>query len=141
MSAVERLTVVGGGIGGLTTAIGLSRSGIATDIIEIKRHWTVYGVGIIQPSIQLRALAELGLADACVERGAAFVGWEFCDDAGRVQVRAPNPNVAGSKYPPINGIPRPVLHDILTTEAMLFDHCLLLHLTFSHITSIDHPYH
>ncbi len=117
MSAVERVLVVGGGIGGLTTAIGLSRSGIATDIIEIKRDWTVYGVGIIQPSNQLRALAELGLADVCVERGAAFVGWEFYDDAGRVQARAPNPNVAGSKYPPINGIPRPVLHDILTTEA------------------------
>src|SRR6266403_4376900 len=100
MSAVERVLVVGGGIGGLTTAIGLSRSGIATDIIEIKRDWTVYGVGIIQPSNQLRALAELGLADVCVERGAAFVGWEFYDDAGRVPARAPTTLFPDSTHSP-----------------------------------------
>jgi 2-polyprenyl-6-methoxyphenol hydroxylase-like FAD-dependent oxidoreductase len=117
MSKLDRVLIVGGGIGGLCAAIGLARAGIASDIIEIKRDWTVYGVGIIQPSNQLRALAELGLADACVERGAAFMGWEFCDAAGHVHAQVPNPNAASSKYPPINGIARPVLHDILTAEA------------------------
>jgi 2-polyprenyl-6-methoxyphenol hydroxylase-like FAD-dependent oxidoreductase len=117
MSKIDRVLIVGGGIGGLCAAIGLARAGIASDIVEIKRDWTVYGVGIIQPSNQLRALAELGLADACVERGAAFQGWEFCDDAGHVHAQVPNPTVASSKLPPINGIPRPILHDILTGEA------------------------
>jgi 2-polyprenyl-6-methoxyphenol hydroxylase-like FAD-dependent oxidoreductase len=117
MSKIDRVLIVGGGIGGLCTAIGLARAGIASDIVEIKRDWTVYGVGIIQPSNQLRALAELGLADACVERGAAFKGWEFCDDAGHMDAQVPNPTVASSKLPPINGIPRPILHDILTGEA------------------------
>jgi len=70
-------------IGGLTTAIGLSLSGIATDIIEIKREldrlWR-WNYSTIQPSCV--RLAELGLADACVERRwRPFVGWEFCDDA------------------------------------------------------------
>jgi 2-polyprenyl-6-methoxyphenol hydroxylase-like FAD-dependent oxidoreductase len=117
MSRFERVLIVGGGIGGLCTAIGLARAGIASDIVEIKRDWKVYGVGIIQPSNQLRALAELGLADACVERGAAFQGWEFYDDAGHVHAQVPNPTVASSGLPPINGIPRPILHDILTGEA------------------------
>jgi 2-polyprenyl-6-methoxyphenol hydroxylase-like FAD-dependent oxidoreductase len=117
MSKIDRVLIVGGGIGGLCAAIGLARAGIASDIVEIKRDWTVYGVGIIQPSNQLRALAELGLADACVERGAAFQGWEFCDDAGHVHAQVPNPRAASSKLPPINGIPRPILHDILTGEA------------------------
>jgi 2-polyprenyl-6-methoxyphenol hydroxylase-like FAD-dependent oxidoreductase len=117
MSKPDRVLIVGGGIGGLCTAIGLARAGIESDIIEIKRDWTVYGVGIIQPSNQLRALAELGLADACVERGCAFMGWELCDSAGKVRARLPNSSVAGSKYPPINGIARPVLHDILAGEA------------------------
>jgi 2-polyprenyl-6-methoxyphenol hydroxylase-like FAD-dependent oxidoreductase len=117
MPKPNRVLIVGGGIGGLCTAIGLARAGIDCSIIEIKLDWTVYGVGIIQPSNQLRALAELGLADACVERGSAFKGWEICNSAGHVQVRVPNPSVAGSKYPPINGIARPVLHDILVAEA------------------------
>jgi 2-polyprenyl-6-methoxyphenol hydroxylase-like FAD-dependent oxidoreductase len=117
MSKIDRVLIVGGGIGGLCAAIGLARAGIACDIVEIKRDWTVYGVGIIQPSNQLRALAELGLADACVERGAAFQGWEFYDDAGHVHAQVPNPTVASSGLPPINGIPRPILHDILTGEA------------------------
>jgi 2-polyprenyl-6-methoxyphenol hydroxylase-like FAD-dependent oxidoreductase len=117
MTQIKRVLIVGGGIGGLCTGIGLAQAGIASEIVEIKTDWSVYGVGIIQPSNQLRALAELGLAEACVERGSAFLGWEFCDDAGKVQARVPNPEVAGLGYPPINGIPRPVLHEILTTTA------------------------
>jgi 2-polyprenyl-6-methoxyphenol hydroxylase-like FAD-dependent oxidoreductase len=117
MSQIKRVLIVGGGIGGLCTAIGLARAGIASKIVEIKTDWSVYGVGIIQPSNQLRALAELGLAEACVARGSAFLGWEFCNDAGKVQSRVPNPEVAGPGYPPINGIARPVLHEILTTAA------------------------
>ena len=116
MPHFERILIVGGGIGGLCAAIGLARAGIPAEIIELKADWTVYGVGIIQPSNQLRALEEIGLARTCVERGAAFRGWEICDHAGHVQAQVPTPKVADA-YPPISGIPRPVLHDILTTEA------------------------
>src|SRR5580658_3885724 len=117
MTQIKRVLIVGGGIGGLCTGIGLAQAGIASEIIEIKTDWSVYGVGIIQPSNQLRALAELGLAGACVERGSAFLGWEFYDDAGNVQAKVPYPEVAGRGYPPINGIARPVLHEILTATA------------------------
>ena len=117
MSHIKRVLIVGGGIGGLCTGIGLAQAGIASEIVEIKTDWSVYGVGIIQPSNQLRALAELGLAKVCVERGSAFLGWEFCDDTGNVRARVPNPEVAGLGYPPINGIARPVLHEILTATA------------------------
>jgi 2-polyprenyl-6-methoxyphenol hydroxylase-like FAD-dependent oxidoreductase len=117
MSHIKRVLIVGGGIGGLCTGIGLAQAGIASEIVEIKTDWSVYGVGIIQPSNQLRALAELGLAQICVERGSAFLGWEFCDDVGNVRARVPNPEVAGLGYPPINGIARPVLHEILTATA------------------------
>ena len=137
MPKPDRVLIVGGGIGGLCTAIGLARAGIASDIIEIKRDWTVYGVGIIQPSNQLRALAELGLADACVERGCAFMGWELCDSAGNVRARVPNPSVAGSKYPPINGIARPVLHDILSGEAQRLGVTVRLGLTVDALDQHD----
>jgi 2-polyprenyl-6-methoxyphenol hydroxylase-like FAD-dependent oxidoreductase len=116
-SSVNRVLIVGGGIGGLCTAIGLARAGIASEVIEVKRDWTVYGVGIIQPSNQLRALADLGLADACVQQGSGFQGWEFYDEVGNLHAQLPSSSVLGPKYPPINGIARPVLHEILTTEA------------------------
>jgi 2-polyprenyl-6-methoxyphenol hydroxylase-like FAD-dependent oxidoreductase len=117
MPSASRVLIVGGGIGGLCTAIGLARAGMPSEVVEIKRDWSVYGVGIIQPSNQLRALAELGLADACVERGWGFKGWEFYDDAGNLRAKVPSTSLLGPNYPPINGIARPVLHEILTTEA------------------------
>jgi 2-polyprenyl-6-methoxyphenol hydroxylase-like FAD-dependent oxidoreductase len=117
MPNVTRVLIVGGGIGGLCTAIGLARSGMLPEVVEVKRDWTVYGVGIIQPSNQLRALAELGLADACVQRGWGFKGWEFYDAAGHSHGKVPSTSLLGPHYPPINGIARPVLHKILTTEA------------------------
>ena len=102
---------------GAATAVALGRRGLKTHVIEIKPGHTVHGVGIIQPSNQLRALEELGLAKFCVECGAPFDGWEFFDDSGNSRGRVPNPRVAAANYPPINGMARPALHNILVGEA------------------------
>ena len=48
-----KVIIVGGGIGGLTLASALQRRGIASDIVEIKKDWTVYGVGITAPVLNL----------------------------------------------------------------------------------------
>lgn len=61
---IEKVLIVGGGIGGLCAAIALRRKGIAVDLVEIKTEWTVYGVGIIQQSNVVREMAKLGLLDA-----------------------------------------------------------------------------
>src|SRR5215469_3323307 len=60
---VKSILVVGGGIGGLCLAVALRDRGIDVEIVEIKREWTVYGVGIIQQSNVVRAMAQLGLVD------------------------------------------------------------------------------
>jgi 2-polyprenyl-6-methoxyphenol hydroxylase-like FAD-dependent oxidoreductase len=118
MPAVERALVVGGGIGGLTAAIALRQQRIAVDLVEIKREWTVYGVGIIQPNNALRALAKIGLADRCVAYGASFPGWKIFDVDGNFLMDAPSSNVAAPAYPPINGITRPLLHKVLSENAV-----------------------
>src|SRR5580693_5657002 len=91
MAAISNALVIGGGVGGLTSAIALRRQRIAVDLIEIKPNLGVYGVGIIQPNNTLRALDKIGLASKCVLLGAAFPGWRIHDAAGNFLLPAPPP--------------------------------------------------
>ena len=118
MSAVSKVLVVGGGIGGLAAAISLRQHGIAVEIIEKTPDWAVYGVGIIQPNNTLRALDRIGLAQACVDSGAPFPGWSICDSAGEELARIDLPPKAAPNFPATNGITRPTLHNILGDAAL-----------------------
>jgi 2-polyprenyl-6-methoxyphenol hydroxylase-like FAD-dependent oxidoreductase len=117
MSAVSRVLVVGGGIGGLCTAIALRRIGIDVDVVEINPDWDVYGVGIIQPGNALRALKDLGLGEQALAQGYPMLGVRVHRADGEMQFEInEEPLVAG--YPPMNGITRPRLHKILTTAVL-----------------------
>ena len=70
MASVNKVLVVSGGIGGLAAGVALRQAGMAVEVAELHPTFTVYGVGIIQPSDALRALDTLGLADACIEQGS-----------------------------------------------------------------------
>ncbi len=113
MPAVRKVLVVGGGIGGLSAAIALRKRGVEVDVVEINPRWDVYGVGIIQPSNQIRALAAIGLGKKCVEQGYPFEGSRFFDSQGNLLADVPFERIAGPEYPPMNGITRPKLHRIL----------------------------
>ena len=117
MPAVNKVLVVGGGIGGLTAGVALRQAGIEVDLIEIHPEFRVYGVGIIQPNNTLRALDKIGLAKPCVDEGAPFKGWQLFDAAGGFLMEAPTPNEGAPQYPPVNGITRPKLHEILSAAA------------------------
>ena len=84
MSAVRNVLIVGGGIGGLSTAIGLSRIGVRADVVEIKKQWAIYGVGIIQPGNAIRAYKALGVADLCLERGFVYKRQRHYDADGNM---------------------------------------------------------
>lgn len=118
MGIIKRVLVVGGGIGGLTAAIALKAKGIEAEIVELNPHWSVYGVGIIQPSNMLRALRGIGLGDECLAQGRGFKGWRYYDAEGNQKFEAPSENVAGSGYPAVNGITRTTLHKILTEKTL-----------------------
>jgi 2-polyprenyl-6-methoxyphenol hydroxylase-like FAD-dependent oxidoreductase len=107
-----RVLVVGGGIGGLSTAIALRQREVDVDVVEINPRWDVYGVGIIQPGNAIRALDALGLAEEAVEQGFAMKGSRFHDSSGNVLGEVPALDLLGPKYPPMNGITRPRLHAI-----------------------------
>lgn len=117
MGAVRSVLVVGGGVGGLTAATALRRRDIAVDLAEINPDHSVYGVGIIQPNNTLRALDQIGLADACSAGGGAFPGWRIYDQDGNFLMAAPSTSDASPRHPPINGITRPLLQQILLEAA------------------------
>ena len=57
MSNVKKVLIVGGGIGGLATAIALQKAGVQTEIVEKQKEWNVYGVGIILQTFLLKETA------------------------------------------------------------------------------------
>src|SRR3954452_19790955 len=112
MGQIEKVLVVGGGIGGLSTTVALRNAGVAVDVVEKNPKWDVYGVGIIQPPNAIGALARIGLAEQCIERGHPIMGGRnfladgtlLSEDVCRRVVR---------RWPPMNVLPRPALHEIL----------------------------
>ncbi len=89
MPAVQKVLVVGGGIGGLSAAIAMRERGIDVDVVEINPRWDVYGVGIIQPGNSIRALGAIGLADKAIEEGYPFEGGRFFDAQGNMMADVP----------------------------------------------------
>ncbi len=110
------ILVVGGGIGGLTAAIALSRKGFDVEVIEKDPDWAVYGVGIIQQSNVIRAMTELGILDQYLDAAFGFDFVEIYLPDGRLAARAPSPRLVEGK--PANlGVARPALHKVLGDSA------------------------
>ncbi|WCB93301.1 Aurachin C monooxygenase/isomerase [Baekduia alba] len=115
MADIQKALVVGGGIGGLTAAIALRGIGVDVDLVEKNPRWDVYGVGIIQPPNALRALDALGLAEACVAAGHPILGGRNHLADGTVVANDDYPPV-DPRFPPMNGLTRPALHEILKSR-------------------------
>lgn len=116
---MEKLSVliIGGGIGGLTSAIALGQRGFQTEVIEKDPEWSVYGVGIIQQANVVRAVAEIGILDDYIEAGFGFNFVEVYKPDGDMAARIPvQPLVEG--YPANVGIGRPALHKVLGDRAI-----------------------
>ncbi|MER7796798.1 FAD-dependent oxidoreductase [Microbacterium sp. NPDC096154] len=117
---ISSVLVIGGGIGGLSAAIALRQQGYETTVIERypDMHASVFGVGIIQPANALRALDMIGCAQACIEAGYPAKQWgRMLDVDGNHRFDMPGIRIEGSTLPPLNGVTRPKLHEILTNRA------------------------
>ncbi|WHY69065.1 FAD-dependent monooxygenase [Neobacillus sp. SuZ13] len=116
MSNVKKVLIVGGGIGGLATAIALQKAGIQTEIVEKQKEWNVYGVGIILQSNALRAIDALGLMEEFLAVGTTHSALHIRDSQGNMIFDAPiHPS---GKFNMTGGIPRRDLHDILLRTAL-----------------------
>ncbi|MFJ8862467.1 FAD-dependent monooxygenase [Streptomyces sp. NPDC102451] len=111
MTTPLRVLVHGGGIGGLTLAVALARSGHTVEVVELRDELDALGVGIIQPSNALHVMREIGVLDACTAAGYPWEVLTICDPTGATLAKIPQPQLDGA--PSANGIPRPELARIL----------------------------
>jgi 2-polyprenyl-6-methoxyphenol hydroxylase-like FAD-dependent oxidoreductase len=115
MTKINKVLIVGGGIGGQSVAIGLKKGGFAVDVVEILPEFNVYGVGIIQQANALRALDAIGVADEVMRRGSPYGKVKLCLPHGVQIGEAGTPPIG--RFPSHNGISRRILHDVLFEEA------------------------
>lgn len=109
----EKVLIIGGGIGGMSTAIAMQQRGINVEVVELNKTSKVYHVGIIVQSNFVRALAQLGVAKEAVAAGFAYRGWRWRhNDTGEEMGRSEGVSTADG-FPSDLGLARPALHEVL----------------------------
>jgi 2-polyprenyl-6-methoxyphenol hydroxylase-like FAD-dependent oxidoreductase len=111
------ILIIGGGIGGLTSAIALRRDGHEVKVIEKDPNWAVYGVGIIQQGNVLRAMAQLGLLDDYMDAAVGFDKVAVHMPDGTKVAEVPSPRLVEG-CPANVGIGRRALHKVLGDKAL-----------------------
>lgn len=112
--AIDRVVVVGGGIGGLSFALGLQRRGIAVTVYERATELREIGAGIILQPNGRNGLVDLGV-DAAVEAASSCPNvFHGCDYAtGEVLSSTPSARVAEKFGLPALAVHRGDLHAAL----------------------------
>jgi 2-polyprenyl-6-methoxyphenol hydroxylase-like FAD-dependent oxidoreductase len=107
-----KILIVGGGIGGMATAIRAADAGHEIELIDLDTKWRVYGAGITITGPTLRAYKRLGLIDAIKAEGAITNGVRIYRYDG-VFIRELDEPALEEGLPATGGIMRPVLHHIM----------------------------
>ena len=113
-----RVLVAGGGIGGLTTAIGLRHQGIDALVLEQAKVLTEIGAGIQIAANAAIVLHELGLEAAIRAVGVKPQSYDYRDlRTGKMLYQAPLGDEAANRYgAPMYNIYRPDLVQILSSS-------------------------
>jgi len=110
---VQRVIVIGGGIGGLCAAIALRQMGLEVTVYEKAEAVGQVGAGITLWSNALRVLRRLNLAEAVIQAGAQIEEAQIRTATGRVLARSYPGHLARQLGEPVIGIHRAELHRIL----------------------------
>jgi 2-polyprenyl-6-methoxyphenol hydroxylase-like FAD-dependent oxidoreductase len=111
------ILVIGAGIGGLTSAIALRRQHFDVEMIEKDPTGSVSGVGIIQQSNVVRAMAQLGVLDDYLTAGFGFNQLDIYIPTGAKVATIPAPKLT-EDYPANVGIGRRALNKVLSERAI-----------------------
>ena len=94
-----RILVIGGGIGGLATALALHAAGIEVEVFEAAGEVRPLGVGINLQPHAVRELTELGLGEALAANGVATQEFRYANRFGQTIWAEPRGLLAGYRWP------------------------------------------
>ncbi|PRE05040.1 FAD-dependent oxidoreductase [Burkholderia multivorans] len=138
MALVNKVLIVGGGIGGMCAAIMLRRQGIDVELVELNPRWAPDGAGITISGPTLRSLREVGVVEQVLQRGGSWSAVDVCDASGRLDATIPvKPAIGAEDLPGAAGILRTVLADILGNATQAAGARVRLGTTFESITQDD----
>src|SRR6266516_7731241 len=107
-----KAVVVGGGIGGLATAIALRQAGLELVVVERAAALREHGYGLVVAANAVAALGTLGVLDEVRRRAALVLRAEVRNPRGEVLTRIPYADLGWETY----GILRSDLLELLVPE-------------------------
>lgn len=113
---MKRFTIIGGGVAGLTAAIGLNKIGIQPTIFESAQALKGIGAGFGLAANAIQALDYLELKDGVIPLGHYLENYNILDQQGRV-LAAPETKAISAQYKQDNfAIHRADLHFFLLKQ-------------------------
>jgi 2-polyprenyl-6-methoxyphenol hydroxylase-like FAD-dependent oxidoreductase len=116
VSDIQRVLVVGGGVGGLTAAALFARRGVEVVLIERRPAFDIPGIGLGQPANALRVYDSLGVLDEILTTGFSYDRM-FIFDPGRTLIVEHKFLLGDDRVPAFCALSRLQLHEILLGAA------------------------
>lgn len=113
VSLIKRAIIIGGGIGGLCTAIGLRQSGIEAVVYEQAEKISAVGAGLTLWANAIKSLRKLGVADKVLAAGSKIERAEIKTANGKVLSKSVMGEFEELFGDPTVAIHRADLHNIL----------------------------
>ena len=116
MSDIRRVLVIGGGVGGLTTATSFAQRGVEVLLVERRPAFDVPGVGLGQPANALRIYDALGLLPDILASGFPYDRMSIFDPKRELIVEHKF-LLGDDRVPAFCALSRLRLHEILLAAA------------------------
>lgn len=113
MNTSRTALIIGGGVGGLCTAIALRRIGIEATVYERAEMLGDVGAGLVIAANAIRALRRLGLADQAIAAGSLMTRTQIRTHDGQILAETDMRNYETQFGAPSIAIHRAALHKVL----------------------------
>lgn len=110
------ISILGGGIAGLTTAIALNKIGIEATVFEATPSIKAIGAGLVLAANAMQGFQKLGISSEIIEKGRLCPSFNIYDQAGRIITKTDS-EANSRKYGADNfTIHRADLHQLLLSK-------------------------